>query len=422
MIITVVGLGVVGGSFVKALKGQGHEVYGIDVDEETLARAKADGCIKEGFVDGREIIKRSDMTIICLYPSLVLDYIKEHEFKKGSIITDAVGVKTHFLNEAMNLLKDKDVEFVSGHPMAGRENKGYLYASKEVFQGANYILIQHEQNSKSAIAMMEQFVSNLGFHSVKIMSPQAHDEIISFTSQLPHVIAVSLIDSDNQKYDTGKYIGDSYRDLTRIANINEDLWAELFFTNKDNLLKSIQGFEDQLDILKKAIKETKGEIITYQGECISALFYSSSNGKSENVENYFIGSAKPYLVSVDSHWDESYDPHFLKEKEFSKTSLKQMFKGSFNYQILSYYPSGRIQTIKINNQNYTGRQMREKLQLASSDFTIVEKSDSYVFKTKGSGHGVGLSQYGAQGMAKEGYDYQQILKHYYQGVEISKNN
>ena len=139
MIITVVGLGVVGGSFVKALKGQGHEVYGVDVDEETLARAKADGCIKEGFVDGREIIKKSDMTIICLYPSLVLDYIKNHEFKKGSIITDAVGVKTHFLNEAMDLLKGKDVEFVSGHPMAGRENKGYLYASKEVFQGANYI-------------------------------------------------------------------------------------------------------------------------------------------------------------------------------------------------------------------------------------------------------------------------------------------
>ena len=201
---------------------------------------------------------------------------KIHEFKKGSIITDAVGVKTHFLNEAMDLLKDKDVEFVSGHPMAGRENKGYLYASKEVFQGANYILIQHEENSKSAIAMMEQFVSNLGFHSVKIMSPQAHDEIISFTSQLPHVIAVSLIDSDNQKYDTGKYIGDSYRDLTRIANINEDLWTELFFTNKNNLLKSIQGFEDQLDILKKAIKEE-------DADTLKAMFIESSK-RRRNLE------------------------------------------------------------------------------------------------------------------------------------------
>lgn len=154
--------------------------------------------------------------------------------------------------------------------------KANLYASKEVFQGANYILIQHEENSKSAIAMMEQFVSNLGFHSVKIMSPQAHDEIISFTSQLPHVIAVSLIDSDNQKYDTGKYIGDSYRDLTRIANINEDLWTELFFTNKNNLLKSIQGFEDQLDILKKAIKEE-------DADTLKAMFIESSK-RRRNLE------------------------------------------------------------------------------------------------------------------------------------------
>lgn len=254
MIITVVGLGVIGGSFVKALKGTGHEVYGVDIDEETLARAKADACIVEGFVDGSEIIKKSDLTIICLYPSLVLDYIKTHQFKKGSIITDAVGVKSYFLDQAMEII-DKDVEFVSGHPMAGRENKGYAYASKEVFQGANYILIQHPNNKKESIAMMEQFVSNLGFHSVKIMSPHDHDEIISFTSQLPHAIAVSLINSDTKKYDTGKYIGDSYRDLTRIANINEDLWTELFFTNKEYLLKSIQDFENQLDIIKKAIKE-----------------------------------------------------------------------------------------------------------------------------------------------------------------------
>lgn len=260
MIITVVGLGVVGGSFVKALKGMGHEVYGVDVDEETLARAKADACIKEGFVDGSDIISKSDLTIICLYPSLVLDYIKNHKFKKGSIITDAVGVKSYFLDEAMKIV-DQDVEFVSGHPMAGRENKGYAYASKEVFQGANYILIQHPQNRKESIAMMEQFVSNLGFHSVKIMSPQDHDEIISFTSQLPHAIAVSLINSDTQKYDTGKYIGDSYRDLTRIANINEDLWTELFFTNKQYLLKSIQNFENQLDIIKMAIAKEDDETL-----------------------------------------------------------------------------------------------------------------------------------------------------------------
>lgn len=133
MIITVVGLGVVGGSFVKALKGQGHEVYGIDIDEKTLQMAKNEGTIIEGFTDGKEIIAQSDLTIICLYPSLVLKFIKENKFKKGSIITDAVGIKSYFLEEAMTII-DPEVEFVSGHPMAGREKKGYGYASKEVLK------------------------------------------------------------------------------------------------------------------------------------------------------------------------------------------------------------------------------------------------------------------------------------------------
>ena len=145
-----------------------------------------------------------------------------------------------------------------------------------MFKNANYILIEHPVNKKESIAFMEEFVAKLGFKSVKIMSPEAHDEIISFTSQLPHALAVALINSDNEKYDTGKYIGDSYRDLTRIANINEDLWTELFFTNKDNLLKSIQGFEDQLDILKKAIKEE-------DSQTLKAMFIESSK-RRRNLE------------------------------------------------------------------------------------------------------------------------------------------
>lgn len=254
MIITVVGLGVVGGSFVKALKGLGHQVYGIDIDKGTLQKAKDEGYIIEGYQNGDKIISKSDLTIICLYPSLVLDFIKDNQFKKGSIITDAVGIKSYFLQEAMNII-DPEVEFVSGHPMAGREKKGFEYASKEVFKNANYILIEHPINKKENIIFMEKFVSTLGFKSVKIMSPQAHDEIISFTSQLPHAIAVALINSDNEKYDTGKYIGDSYRDLTRIANINEDLWSELFFRNSENLLNSIVTFEAQLNLIKQALVE-----------------------------------------------------------------------------------------------------------------------------------------------------------------------
>lgn len=257
MIVTVVGLGVIGGSFVKALDGLGYEVYGVDTNQETLDMAIQGGYIKEGFIDGSDIVSKSDLTIICLYPTLVLDFIKSMTFKKGSIISDAVGIKSYFLEEALKLI-DSDVEFVSGHPMAGREKKGFLYASKEVFQNANYILIEHLENKKETISFMEKFVASLGFKSVKIMSPEAHDEIISFTSQLPHAIAVALINSDHQKYDTVKYIGDSYRDLTRIANINEDLWAELFLNNKEYLLQSIALFEKELDEIKDFI-HTKDE-------------------------------------------------------------------------------------------------------------------------------------------------------------------
>lgn len=258
MIITVVGLGVVGGSFVKALKGKNYDVYGIDTDEETLKIAKDNGYIIEGYTDGKEIIKQSDLVMICLYPSLILDFIKNNEFKKGSLITDAVGIKSYFLEKALKLIDD-DVEYVSGHPMAGREKKGFAYASKEVFQNANYIIIEHEKNKKESIQFMQEFVSQLGFKSVKIMSPYDHDEIISFTSQLPHVLAVSLMNSDNQKYETGKYIGDSFRDLTRIANINEDLWTELFLNNKKYLLRSLEQFEEQYDKIKEAIRNDDEE-------------------------------------------------------------------------------------------------------------------------------------------------------------------
>lgn len=252
MIITVVGLGVIGGSFVKALKGKGYDVYGVDCDQQTLEMAKAEGCIIEGYLDGHQIISQSDLTIICLYPSKVLDFISEHTFKKGSIVTDVVGIKSYFLNQAL-LRIDQDVEYISGHPMAGREKKGYLYASQEVFQNANYIVIQHEHNQIDKIDWMRQFVGQLGFKSVKIMSPYDHDEIISYTSQLPHTLAVALMNSDDEKYETGKYIGDSFRDLTRIANINADLWAELFFHNRDYLLVSMKRFEKQFDLLKQAI-------------------------------------------------------------------------------------------------------------------------------------------------------------------------
>lgn len=252
MNITVVGLGVIGGSFVKALKGKGHHVYGVDINEQTLQDAKKQGYIEAGYKDANDVLKKTDLTIICLYPSDILDFIQNHTFKSGSMITDVVGIKSYYLDTVFSLIQS-DVEYIGGHPMAGREKRGFAYADAKVFKDANYIIIHHPKNDVTKIQFMESFVQGLGFKSVKIISPSQHDKIISYTSQLPHVLAVALINSDKKEFDTGKYIGDSFRDLTRIANINEDLWTELFLNNKEYLIQSIEQFETRLHILKQAI-------------------------------------------------------------------------------------------------------------------------------------------------------------------------
>ncbi|MEQ8197864.1 MAG: prephenate dehydrogenase [Clostridiaceae bacterium] len=264
MKITIVGLGVIGGSFALALKDlQEHEVYGIDNNEETLRKAEASGMIKEGSVTGEEFIRESDLIIIGLYPSLVLDFLRKHKdnFKKGAIITDVTGIKETFIKEALEIIPDY-VDFVFGHPMAGREKKGIDFASKEVFKGANYLITPQSKNKTENIELIENLVKQIGFNRIRTITPKEHDNIISFTSQLPHAIAVALINSDSQEFDTGAFIGDSYRDLTRIANINEELWSELFLGNKENLLRKIEDFEKQLDLIKDALRTGDRETLT----------------------------------------------------------------------------------------------------------------------------------------------------------------
>ena len=261
MNIVIVGLGVVGGSFAMALNKAGYEnVYGIDVNEETIKKAKNLGIIKEGSTEGKDLLRKADITIISIYPKLVIDFIKDNKdyFKKGSIVTDATGIKCMFINEVKKIIPE-DVDFVFGHPMAGREKRGIDYATDKVFQNANYIITPIESNKEENIKKIEELALSIGFKKVRRISPEYHDEMIGFTSQLPHAIAVALINSDEEGRDTGSFIGDSYRDLTRIANINEELWSELFLGNKNNLLKVLNNFEIQLDLIKKAIYEDDKE-------------------------------------------------------------------------------------------------------------------------------------------------------------------
>ena len=257
MNIVIVGLGVIGGSFAMCLKEAGYDsIYGIDTNEDTLKKAKQNNLIKEGFNNGSEILKIADLIIISIYPKYVKQFIEENKdsFKKGAVITDATGIKEMLIDDIHNILPES-VDFVFGHPMAGREKKGIDYASSKVFKGANYIITPTERNKKENIDLIEDLAYKIGFGRVKKITPKFHDEMIGFTSQLPHAIAVALINSDEEGRDTGSFIGDSYRDLTRIANINEDLWSELFLGNKDNLLGAINNFEAELNMIKKAIND-----------------------------------------------------------------------------------------------------------------------------------------------------------------------
>lgn len=171
-----------------------------------------------------------------------------------------------------------------------------------------------------------------------------------------------------------------------------------------------------------AIDETNDEVMKYDGQYISAMFFSSSNGYTENVEDYFESSALPYLRSVDSHWDLTVDPSNSRSKTFSREQLKEKFACTdLDFNIIAYKKSGRVATLSVGGKNYSGRQVREILGLASSCFEIEYSDGDYIFKTLGNGHGVGMSQYGAQGMALEGADYKTILNHYYTNIEITNN-
>lgn len=263
MKIVVVGLGVIGGSFTMALKEAGYDdVYGIDINEESLEKAKKLGLIKGGFTSGDEIVKSADFIIISLYPRLVKKFITDNKesFKDGAVITDATGIKKMFIDDIIKILPE-NIDFVFGHPMAGREKKGIDFASSTVFKGANYILTPVARNKEENLKMIEDLVYKLGFKRVRRITPEHHDEMIGYTSQLPHSLAVALVNSDLEGRETGSFIGDSYRDLTRIANINEDLWSELFLGNKENLLTSIENFEVELDKIKHAIENDDKEAL-----------------------------------------------------------------------------------------------------------------------------------------------------------------
>ena len=248
MNITIVGLGVIGGSFAMAFKEAGFEdVYAVDLNKESIQKAKNMGIIKDGSDNAKQFLEIADLVIICIYPRIIKDFMMENRnnFKDGAIVTDVAGIKGTLIKQLDDIIPD-NIDFIFGHPMAGRENKGIDHATAECYKGANYLLIDTERNDDDNVLLLQAIIYKLGFKRIIRISSGFHDQIIAFTSHLPHVMAVSLINSDVEARNTEIYMGGSYRDATRVADINEDLWTELFLGNKENLLEVIDDFMDEM--------------------------------------------------------------------------------------------------------------------------------------------------------------------------------
>ena len=245
--ILVVGLGLMGGSLAKGLKRLGFKVEAIDSRQESIDYAVKNGIIDKGYAYPDETaIRKADVMIFALYPQVFKEWIREHQFlfKYGLLITDVTGVKSCVVYEIQDMLRE-DVEYVPAHPMAGREVSGVENADDGIFRGANFIVAPTEKNTASGIAWCEALGRLLGFRKISVLTPEEHDKMIGFVSQLTHVIAVSLMTCNDNTH-LVDYTGDSFRDLTRIASINEDMWSELFLLNKEFLLQHMDAFISEL--------------------------------------------------------------------------------------------------------------------------------------------------------------------------------
>ena len=252
--ILIVGLGLMGGSYAMGFKKLGFDIAAISRRQETIDYALEHNIIDEGYITPeKDVIGKADIIIFGLYPQVFIQWIKENQqhFKSGALLTDVTGVKGSVVYEVQNVLRD-DVEFIAAHPMAGKEVYGIENADDSIFHGANYIVTPTEKNSQEAIDDCIEIGRLLGFANVSVLTPEKHDQMIGFVSQLTHCIAVTLMnccDDENLK----NYTGDSFRDLTRIARINDKMWSELFIMNKPALLHQMHRFEDQFDRLKAAL-------------------------------------------------------------------------------------------------------------------------------------------------------------------------
>ena len=254
MNIAVVGLGLIGGSFCKALKKNTfHRILGIDKNKETIKNALECGAIDEEITPDR--LSEANLTIICLYPEAIVNFVKENAdyFKKGGIVIDSCGVKEYIVKECTPILEERGVIFVGTHPMAGREFSGFEYSTEDLYNGASFIITPTDSTPQIAVDLLQTLAGSVGFGKAVVSTPEKHDEVIAYTSQLAHVVSNAYVKSPAMLNFDGFSAG-SFQDLTRVAKLNEYMWSELFMCNKEALLKEINCIINSITEYRDAIE------------------------------------------------------------------------------------------------------------------------------------------------------------------------
>lgn len=255
MKIAIVGLGLIGGSLAKAIKkNTNHICYAIDTNKQTILSA-----VEQESIDGEITtaeLKKCDVVVVCLYPEATVKFITENalNFKKGGIVIDVCGVKEAIVTPCEKALSEVGVKFLGCHPMAGREFSGFEYAVDNLFDKASFIITRTENSDADAIGTIRDLVLEIGFCKAVLSTPEEHDRVIAFTSQLAHIVSSAYVKSPSLFNQAGFSAG-SFKDLTRVAKLNEDMWTSLFMLNKKALSEEISCIIDRLSEYKNALDE-----------------------------------------------------------------------------------------------------------------------------------------------------------------------
>ncbi len=260
-VFAIIGLGLIGGSYAKALRNlKAKKIIGVNRNKIVGLMAKDEGYI-DTFCDfSSPDLREADVIICTIYPNVFYEFVKNNvqRFKEDVLLTDAMGIKGD-VPEKIDKILGPDMDFVAAHPMAGREGKGYGQSAAEIFNGSNYIIIKRDGNKRSNVSWLGAMAKDLGCKNVVELTVKEHDAIIAYTSDLPHVMAVSLMNSDSLNDNTKYFIAGSFRDATRVADINSALWKELFLLNKENVVGEIQKLQNQLAAWSEALKNNDEE-------------------------------------------------------------------------------------------------------------------------------------------------------------------